>query len=216
MATLTENQGAGAFIVSEAAGSMSRETATLLSGQNAKAGDVLGRVTLGAATAAAVAGNTGNGAFGSVTVGATAKPGVYRLTCIEPASNAGKFQVEDPDGIVVGVATVAVEFVGGGLTFTIADGATDFVSGDSFTVTVAAGSGKYKVVDKDATDGSKAAVALLYADTDASAADKEIVIVARLAEVNGDEIQFGDLDAGQITTAKTELAARNIIVREAI
>ena len=216
MATLNETQGAGAFIVSEANGSASRDTATLLSGQNCKAGYVLGRVTLGAATAAAVAGNTGNGAFGSVTVGATAKPGVYRLTCIEPASNAGKFQVEDPDGIVVGVATVAVEFVGGGLTFTIADGATDFASGDSFTVTVAAGSGKYKLVDKDATDGSKAAVAILYADVDASAADKEIVIIARLAEVNADELNFGDLDAGQITTAKAELAARTIIVREAI
>jgi hypothetical protein len=216
MATLNETQGAGAFIISEAAGSMSRETGTLLSGQNGKAGDVLGRVTLGAATAAAVAGNTGNGAFGSVTVGATAKAGVYRLTCIEPASNAGKFQVEDPDGITVGVATVAVEFVGGGLTFTIADGATDFVSGDSFTVTVASGSGKLKVVDKDATDGSKKAVAILYDDVDASAADADCVIVARLAEVNGDEIQFGDLDAGQITTAKAELAAVNIIVREAI
>jgi len=93
---------------------------------------------LGAATPAAAAGNTGgSGTIGAVTVGA-AKKGVYKVVCIEPASNAGKFTVEDPDGITVGVATVAVEFVGGGLTFTIAD-ATDFVAGDSFTITVAGG-----------------------------------------------------------------------------
>lgn len=93
---------------------------------------------LGAATPAAAAGNTGSsGTIAAAVVGA-AKAGVYHIVCVEPGSNAGKFTVEDPDGITVGVATVAVEFVGGGLTFTITD-ATDFVSGDAFTITVAAG-----------------------------------------------------------------------------
>lgn len=91
----------------------------------------------GTATPAAVAGNTGTGTIGTVTVGA-AKSGVYRATCIEPATDLGKFVVEDPDGVNVGVATVGTQFVGGGLTFTISD-ATDFVSGDAFTITVAAG-----------------------------------------------------------------------------
>ena len=48
-------------------------------------------------------------------VGLGAKAGVYKLVCIEPATNAGKFTVEDPDGVTVGIATVAVEFTGGGL-----------------------------------------------------------------------------------------------------
>lgn len=108
---------------------------------DAVAGKVTSDKDLGAATPAAVAGNTGSsGTIGTVTVGA-AKSGVYHVNCIEPATNAGKFTVEDPDGIEVGIATVGVEFVGGGLTFTIAD-ATDFVSGDAFTITVAAGNNK--------------------------------------------------------------------------
>lgn len=101
---------------------------------------VAGKVTTdkdpGAATPAAVAGNTGTGTIGTVTVGATAKAGVYRAVCFEVATDAGKFLVEDPAGIEVGVATVGSAFTGGGLTFTIAD-ATDFVAGDSFTITVA-------------------------------------------------------------------------------
>ena len=106
---------------------------------DATAGKVTSDKDLGAATVAAGAGNTaGSGTIAAVAV-AAAKSGVYHLTCIEPAANAGQFLVEDPDGITVGVATVAVEFIGGGLTFAITD-ANDFVAGDSFTITVAAGS----------------------------------------------------------------------------
>lgn len=146
---------------------------TVLSGQNVARGTVMGRVTLGAATPAADAGNAANtGTIGAVTVGAGAKVGTYRVVCIEPASNAGKFIVEDPDGIIVGVATVAVAFSGGGLGFTISDGSQDFVSGEGFTIAVAAGSGKLKKAVAAATDGSHAPVGILVADTDASAADK--------------------------------------------
>ena len=88
------------------------------------------------------------------------------MACIEPGTDAGKFSVEDPDGILIGVATVAVAF-SAHLTFTIADGATDFVAGDSFTITVAAGSGKVKQIDFAATDGSNAPCGLLYVDTTA-------------------------------------------------
>lgn len=90
----------------------------------------------GTAVAAAVAGNTGNGTMGAVTVSAGAKAGVYTLTIIEPAANAGAFIVTDPDGIVIGNGDVAVAFSAGGLAFTLADGATDFASGDQFTITV--------------------------------------------------------------------------------
>jgi hypothetical protein len=80
--------------------------------------------------------NTGNGTFGAVTVSAGAKVGTYRVVITEPASNAGTFSVEDPDGIQIGEGTVAVAFSAGGLAFTIADGATDFVAGDSWTIAV--------------------------------------------------------------------------------
>lgn len=94
------------------------------------------------AVAAARAGNTGNGTITPTpTVGVGAKAGVYTAQAFATASNAGKFRVEDPDGIEVGVATVGVAFNRGGLQFTIADGATDFVDGDTFEITVTATAG---------------------------------------------------------------------------
>ena len=163
---------------------------TLLSGENIVRGTVLGKVTYGAATPAAYAGNTGgSGTIGAVTTGAGTKVGVYNLVCIEPGTNAGKFTVEDPDGITVGVATVAVAFSGGGLGFTISD-ATDFVAGDGFTITVAAGSGKYRKAASANTDGSAAPVAIAASDVDATAGDKELVIYTR-GDFNEQALTFG-------------------------
>lgn len=86
---------------------------------------------------AAVAGNTGNGTLtlADPAYGAGVKPGVYKVTAIEPASDGGTFSVEDPDGVQVGIARVGVAF-NNVVKFTIADGATDFVAGDAFNVTV--------------------------------------------------------------------------------
>ncbi|MDP2167973.1 MAG: head decoration protein [Thermodesulfovibrionales bacterium] len=117
------------------------------------------------ATPAAIAGNTGDGTLASATVGANALPGVYKAICIEPATNAGKFQVEDPNGVIIGVATVAVAFsTGGHLTFTIADGATDFASGDGFTITVSASGagGEIEVTDPDGNKLPSAKIGTAY------------------------------------------------------
>lgn len=214
MTTLTESLHAGGFIASEANGFLSRKAITILSGQNLAAGAVLGCITIGAATAAAVAGNTGNGTCGAVTVGAGAKVGVYRVICIEPNTNLGKFTVEDPDGITVGVATVASAFSGGGLAFTIADGATDFVSGDAFTITVAAGSGKYAAYDTALTNGRATAAGILFDAVDASSADKAGVAIVRLAEVVSSSLIFAsDQDSTAQTAALAHLAALNIVAR---
>ena len=100
------------------------------------------------ATPVADARNTGNGAFASVTVGATAKLGAYRLICIEAASDAGVLAVFNPDGAYLGTATVGVESTIGGLTFTIADGSTDFDEGDTFYVEVTgSGGSRWAVTD---------------------------------------------------------------------
>lgn len=91
------------------------------------------------AAAAAVAGNTGNGTITATpTTSAGVKAGVYKATITVAAANAGTFELEDPDGVTVGEGTVAVAFSRGGLAFTIADGATDFVVGDQFAITVTA------------------------------------------------------------------------------
>lgn len=213
MTVLTEGQHTGEFLVTEANGSLSRETVTVLSGQNLKAGHVLGKVAVGTATGAAVSGNTGNGTIGAVSAGATAKAGVYTATCIEPAANGGTFTVEDPDGVNVGTAVVGTAFAGP-VVFTIADGATDFVAGDRFTITVAAGSGKYKEYNPANTDGSQTAVAILYAAVDATAADTEGVVIARHAEVNAAElVWFSGADANQKSAGLAQIKTNDIVAR---
>ncbi len=213
MPELTEGQHTGEFIVTEANGSLSRETVTVLAGQNLKPGHVLGKVAVGTATGAAVSGNTGNGTIGTVSAGATAKAGVYQAICIEAAANGGTFEVEDPDGVIVGRAVVGTAF-SGPVVFTIADGTTDFAAGDRFTITVAAGSGKYKEYDPANTDGSQTAVAILYAAVDATAADAEGVIIARHAEVNAAELVWFDAaDATQKAAGLAQLKAHDIIAR---
>jgi hypothetical protein len=171
--------------------------------------------TITATSASVVAGgsNTGTGAMGAVTVNNDAKPGDYVLKITKAGTDAGDFQVVDPDGYVVGNGTVAVAFSGGGLAFTLADG-TDFAVGDTFTITVAAGSGNYAMHDVDGVDGRDSAVALLFDAVDATSASVDGVGITRAAEVNADEITWKTgISEGNKTAGIASLAARNIIVR---
>lgn len=214
MTTKTETRHAGEFMVSEANGCRSRETETLITGQDLEAGTVIGTIlSAQTATPTADAGNTGDGTMGAVTV-TDAKVGVHTLTVIEPGTDAGEFQVEDPDGENIGTGTVGSAFTGGGLSFTLSDGATDFVAGDQFTIDVDAGSGKVTQLDLTGTDGSEVASGVLFAGADATAADKTVVVVARDAEVHGQEIIWPvGITQGQKDTALSQLADIGIIVR---
>ncbi len=220
MPVQTERNYLGDWLKFEADNHYSRDIVTVLAGSGAArellTGMVLGRVTKGAAASAAVAGNTGNGTITAApAVGQAAKPGVYRLVCIEPAADGGKFAVEDPDGVLVGVATVGVEFTTH-LTFTIADGAADFVAGDSFTITVAAGSGKVKQIDFAATDGSNAACGVLLLDTTApDGTDRSGVAIVRNAIVSDNGITWpAGATADQKTAAIAQLKSAGILVRQ--
>ena len=82
-------------------------------------GVVAGGTFAGTATSAAGSGNVGNGTMGAITVSAGAKKGVYKLVIIEPVTNAGAFEVTDPDGVFVDNGTVGVAFSAGGLAFTL-------------------------------------------------------------------------------------------------
>lgn len=214
MVVLTEGQHAGEFIVSEANGWRSRDRVTVLSGQNLKAGAVIGVVALGAATGAAVAGNTGNGTMGAVTVGTGAKAGVYKVTFLEPAANLGAFMVEDPDGVNIGNGDVGAAFSGGGIGFTISDGGTDFAAGDQFTITVAAGSLKVKEWNPSDAVGAAVVTGVLLDAVDASAADRPGVIIARDAEVRSADLQwFTGADNTHKATGRAGLKALGIIAR---
>ncbi len=213
MTVLHEGQHTGEFIVTEANGSLSRDAAIILIGQKLQPGHVLGKVSVGTAIGAAVSGNTGNGAISAISAGTSAKAGIYVVTCIEPAANGGTFTVEDPDGVTVGTATVGTAFAGP-VAFTIGDGTTDFVAGDRFTITVAAGPGKYKEYNPANTDGSQTAVAILYDDVDATSGDQTGVIIARQAEVNaGELVWFASADADQKAAGLEQLKIHDIIAR---
>lgn len=209
---------AGGFMVTEANGYRSRETITIVSGQNLLAGAVLGRITRGA-TAAAVAdaGNTGNGAMGAVTVGAGSVAGAYRLIIDAPAANAGGFIVEDPGGVEIARGNVGAAFNAGGLAFTLADGSTDFAANDAFTINVAAGSGKYKEYNPGNADGSQVPAGILWDDCDASAADVIATGIVRDCEVNqGELLWFSAASGGQITAGVAGLALLGIICRPSV
>lgn len=145
-----------------------------------KVGTALGKtLTGGAGVATAGGSNTGDGAMGAITVGGTAQTGTYTLVIVKAAANAGDFVLKDPEGDVVGYGTVAVAFSAGGLSFTLADGAADFVVGDSFTIAVT-GTVKYKIAVQTATDGSDKVVALVLDDyTIAATTDTKVIVLAK-------------------------------------
>ncbi len=188
------------------------EDVTVAIGEVLAAGAVLGQITVGGVSGAAAAGNTGNGTIGSLSAGAGAKPGVYKVVVVEPAANAGVFIVEDPDGVIVGRGNVAAAFTGP-VNFTIADGATDFIAGDTFNVTVAAGTGHYKLAVAAATDGSQIAKRILAKAIDNTAGAKKAPVYAT-GEFAKNKLVFG---AGHsATTVEAALRAENIYLRDAV
>ncbi len=187
MTTVYEGQHTGEFIVSEANGTQSRDTVTIASGEVLKPGHVLGRTKVATALGAAASGNTGNGAISAVTAGGAVKDGIYLAVCVEPGSNGGIFEVEGPDGIVVGFATVGTPF-NTEIGFTITDGSADFIAGDRFAITVTTTLDKYKAYNPANSDGSQTAYGVLYAAVDASGGDTDGVALLRDAEINAGEI----------------------------
>jgi predicted nucleic acid-binding Zn-ribbon protein len=89
--------------------------------------------------AEAVEGNTGNGVMtldATTPLLAGAQSGVYTATATAAATDSGTFRVTDPNGSVLGDVAVGATFANQ-IKFVIADGSTDFIVGDKFTVTVA-------------------------------------------------------------------------------
>lgn len=74
--------------------------------------------------------------------------------------------------------------------------------------------GKYATYDNQASDGTQAAKAVSINDADASDGDIEIAVIARDAEVNGNELVFsGNSSPTDNTAGEADLLAVGIIVR---
>lgn len=103
---------------------------------NSSAGKPIGGIEAAAentVASAADAGNTGNGALGTLSALGVAQNGAYNVVFIA----ATKFEVYDPLGNFVGLGTTGVQF-SNQVQFTITAGGTAFAAGDGFTVTVTA------------------------------------------------------------------------------
>lgn len=167
MNSILEKQVMGDFLLREEDAHYSRDVVTIIEGAGVlEPGAVLGKRTKSSAIATAGA-NTGNGIMGAITLGALAEVGTYLLRCITAASNAGTFAVFTPSGYRIADAIVAVAYAGGHLNFTLADGATDFIVGDTFTIAVT-GDGKYDFAKAGSVNGLADAVGVLLVPVDAS------------------------------------------------
>lgn len=196
MTTLNEVPRPFEAVISEAPGYRSRDEITVAISQTLLANQVIGRIAVGVATAAvaAVGTNTGNGVLTMAGTPGVAgcQAGVYRVVIVEPGTNLGTFLVEDPTGRIVDRGFVGTAF-SNQIAFTLADGATDFVSGDSFNITITGGptAGQWGTYDPAATDGRQvpAGVLCFPVTTGGSVTAKSTAIV-RAAELNRQKLQW--------------------------
>lgn len=191
-----------AVIISEASNQRSRENITVTqTGTALASGTLLTKVDAGAGAFAMDAGATGNPTAGTITIGAAAIPGVYVIEF----TAATKFTVEDPNGKTIGTGTLGTAFSKAGVGVTLTAGATPAVAGDTATVTVAAGSGKYIAYTANGAAGP--ADAVLYNWLPAKTGDAKAVGFVRDAELN--RFELTGLDA----PGQADLAEKGLIVR---
>jgi hypothetical protein len=219
MVVLTEKARWGEAIMSEGNFHISRENVPVADGVVIAPNSLIGKaaVPAGVVTAQSYAG-TGNGVltFANPAVSSKVVDGVYKVTFITAAANAGTFRVERPDGTEVGVGSVGVAF-NKEVKFTIADGATDFVVGDSFSLNIQADAADFTAVafNPAGTDGSEIPVGYAPYGTDTLVGvNRELAALVRNCELNGNCIAWpaGITDA-QKADAIQALATTNVIVR---
>lgn len=222
MTVLTEAKHLGDVVIQELERYASREQVTVLAGSGeARAlvvGEVIGKITHGAATAAPNEANTGDGVMGAVTLGALAEIGDYVLTCTAAAADGGVFQVVAPSGYVLPPLTVAVAYAGDHLNMTLADGDADFIVGDQFTISIAPGSGKMVALTPAAVDGSQNAAGLMAAAVTApDGSDAPSVAVVRDAVVKLGGLTWPDaITDDQKTAALAQLKALGIVAGQEV
>jgi hypothetical protein len=164
-------------------------------------------------TPAADGGNTGDGTVTAATVVAGSSiplAGAYNLEVTTAVTNGGVLKLEDPNGALVasdltmtvgaGASTV---FEAAGLQFTVTDGATDFVAGDKFSLTVTA-NGKLVVYSKTGAGGAQLPTHVItYEVTKAGSGDLGVrVLEAGL--VRKDKLIIDDEAPSTVIDAKTE------------
>src|SRR5258706_2793905 len=143
--------------------------------------------------------------------------GDYLLTCTAAAANAGTFSVQTPDGREIGPLIVGVAF-SKEIKLTIADGATDFIVGDSFIARVGIANPAgylFAALNPAATDGTqKAAGISIYRVVTTVGSTVKSPIIIRNALVAGKSLTWpAGITADQQAEATEQLRKLGIIIR---
>lgn len=174
-------------------------------------GSMIGTYTIGGAAFA-------NQVRFSITDGAPdyAAGDTYTLTVepIVPANGLGAFSVTDPDGVRLDDGVIGTAY-DGPIRFTLADGAENFIVGDSFEVEVSVGDNTYGPYDPDAGDGRDEVAGIACYGYDTTDGDVDGVIIARgPVTVKADLVVYHDgASDPEKATARAALAAKNILIR---
>jgi len=210
--------------------SFTRETFTLKAGEGSVRKALLGTLlamTYGAgavsASVTAAERNTGDGAlqFASSSHTSAVQHGDYTVVCsVEGGDGVAQFQIEDPAGRDVGIATAGAPF-GKQIKFTISAGTADFVVGDSFVVSVSKdiGDPTNKVVpwDPEGADGTDriwgVSLVKIHAPVDQDSPDGLAMRRGPTILYSG-QIEWPEqISVAQKTDAITQLEAMGILVR---
>lgn len=131
------------------------------------------------------------------------------------AGNGGLWDVKDPDGLALLEAKTGVAYTSNAINFTINDGSTDFAVGDTFTVAIAAGSGKYKLALSAAVDGSQDIETMAILGEDADASSAEVTTIVYIAgEFNQNVMTFGT--GFTASSVKEKLEQRGIYLKDSL
>lgn len=191
-------------------------------------GTVLGKFIASPVGTAGATVGTGNGVMGTITMTSNAnlQLGTYTLKIVKAVTDAGDFELLDPQGKLVGLGQVATAFSTGGFAFTLADGSADFAVGATIPIVVS-GTEKYKLVEATATDGTEVARCVVIGDANGAATtstpvvntDTKFLVLSRgPAVVSADKISYGaSVDsAAEIAAVASQLKAVGIIVEDTI
>jgi len=208
MNVLTEQNYLNDLLKYEMENNQSRDQVTVLSGQALAMGSVLGKITAGTVPTTGTAGtNSGANTCTSVTGGVKVKPGVYTLRCVTAVASGGVYTVSDPDGMALPSANVGVAYTSNQINFTLNDAGGDAVVGDSFTITVPAGSGKVKEINFSGIDGAADAFGVLVNGTDTTDTTKRYI-----AYTSGgvEELQVGTTVTGATSGATAQVVSKTL------
>ncbi len=194
----------GAFLISEEEAHRSRDLGTITNGGGSDLpldGGLILAAVAGAVTAAArPSGNTGNGTIGSLSAGVGAQIGTYQVRF----TAATTFNVYDTTGAQLSTGSTGTAFLDE-IGFTITAGATAFVAGDAFMVTVAKGGWTPYTASTPPVG-----LGILYNRTVITAGTtKKVTVVARQAQVNQAELVW-DPSVGQYGSITSAAGGSNV------